>query len=248
MSGLKLQGFNHLAKSLSLSFYDVQWVASECLVGYRNDIAQRYGPERLSQILTAVTEMIGANILHLSTQKYEPQGTSVCLMVSEERPTDVIDVSGPGPAVADRVLAHLDKSHIAAHTYPEDSVVGGVHVCRLDVEVSSCGVVSPLKALNYLLHEISPSVLHADYRVQGFTRDVTGKKYFMDHDIERLSSFVATEIKSQYVYHDGQWPEERFFRLKMYRPVSEEYVFSGMDNMVQIQSRIQSELQEIFDC
>ena len=70
MSGLKLQGFNHLAKSLSLSFYDVQWVASECLVGYRNDIAQRYGPERLSQILTAVTEMIGANIFNLSTQKY----------------------------------------------------------------------------------------------------------------------------------------------------------------------------------
>jgi len=248
MSRLKLQGFNHLAKSLSLSFYDVQWVAPEFLLAYHNDVAQRYGSERLSRVLAAVTEMIGANILHLSTQQYEPQGASVCMMISEERPADVMDMSGSGSAIAERVLAHLDKSHIAAHTYPEDGTVDGVHVCRLDIEVSSCGVVSPLKALNYLLHEFSPAVVHADYRVQGFTRDVNGKKYFMDHDVDRLSECVDTSIKGQYVYQDNQWADERFFRLKMYRASSEEYAFGGMSNMVDIQPRIQTELLEIFDC
>jgi DNA polymerase-3 subunit alpha len=44
--------------------------------------------ERLTNILTRVTEIIGANILNIASQDYDPQGASVTLLISEE-PIDI---------------------------------------------------------------------------------------------------------------------------------------------------------------
>ena len=47
-------------------------------------IDQQYNSERLTDILTHVVEMIGAKILHISRQDYDPQGASVTILVAEE--------------------------------------------------------------------------------------------------------------------------------------------------------------------
>ena len=60
------------------------------------------------------------------------------------------------------------------HTYPEIHPVDGIATFRVDIDVSTCGVISPLKALNYLIHQFDSDIVTVDYRVRGFTRDIEG--------------------------------------------------------------------------
>lgn len=150
MKKLKLHGFNNLTKSLSFCIYDICYAkTAEERDGYIAYIDELYNANRLTEILTETCSIIGANILNIARQDYEPQGASVTILVSEE-PVDpkLIDqTEHPGP-LPETVVAHLDKSHICVHTYPESHPEGGLCTFRADIEVSTCGVISPLKALN----------------------------------------------------------------------------------------------------
>ena len=82
---LKLQGFNNLTKSLSFNIYDVCYAASEDeRRRYIEYIDEEYNADRLTQILTDVAEIIGANILNIARQDYDPQGASVTILISEQ--------------------------------------------------------------------------------------------------------------------------------------------------------------------
>ncbi len=76
------------------------------------------------------------------------------------------------------------------HTYPESHPDNGISTFRADIEVSTCGKISPLRALNYLLHSFESDIVIIDYRVRGFTRDVKGVKHYIDHKINSIQNFV----------------------------------------------------------
>ena len=46
-------------------------------------IDEQYNSERLTDILTTLTDMIGATVLNIARQDYEPQGASVTLLIAE---------------------------------------------------------------------------------------------------------------------------------------------------------------------
>ncbi len=119
---IKLHGFNNLTKSLSFSIYDICYAKTEQQrKEYIEYIDEQYSADRLTDILGEVVDIIGANILNVSRQDYDPQGASVTILISEEpieqqTTYDVDEAPGPLP---ETVVAHLDKSHICVHTYPE---------------------------------------------------------------------------------------------------------------------------------
>ena len=85
-------------------------------------------------------------------------------------------------------MAHLDKSHITVHTYPESHPYEGISTFRADIDVSTCGYISPLKALNFLINTFKPDIATVDYRIRGFTRDVHGRKYL------RIIKLIHSEL------------------------------------------------------
>lgn len=111
MKKLKLHGFNNLTKSLSFCIYDICYAkTTEERDGYIAYIDELYNANRLTEILSETCSIIGANILNIARQDYEPQGASVTILVSEE-PVDpkLIDkTEHPGP-LPETVVAHLDK-------------------------------------------------------------------------------------------------------------------------------------------
>ena len=127
-------------------------------------VDEQYNADRLTKILRNVSDIIGAHVLNVASQDYDPQGASVTILISEEEVHD-----------AD-VVCHLDKSHLTVHTYPESHPQKGIMTFRADIDVSTCGRISPLNALNYLLDSFDSDIVTLDYRVRGFTRDVNGKK------------------------------------------------------------------------
>ena len=80
---LSLYGFNNLTKTLSFNIYDVCYAKSEReQKDYIAYIDEQYNSERLTNILCKVTEMIGAQVLNISKQDYDPQGASVTILIT----------------------------------------------------------------------------------------------------------------------------------------------------------------------
>src|SRR5690606_8712116 len=157
-----LHGFNNLTKSLSFNMYDICYTETkEEREAYLEYIDEQYNSDRLRMILEHVAEIIGAHVVNVAQQDYVPQGARVTLLVSEgpvvEVPTESFSES-PGP-LPDSVVIQLDKSHITVHTYPEYHPDEGISTFRADIDVSTCGEISPLKALNFLIHSFDTDIM-----------------------------------------------------------------------------------------
>jgi S-adenosylmethionine decarboxylase len=210
---LRLQGFNNLTKSLSFNIYDINYaVTSDQRDRYIEYIDEAYDADRLTKILTDVAEIIGAQILNVARQDYDPQGASVTILISEQPIAEKLGKD----MISETVLAHLDKSHITVHTYPESHPVNGISTFRADIDVSTCGVISPLKALNFLIDSFESDIVIMDYRVRGFTRDVRGKKHYMDHRINSVQDYLAKHIRQKYEMFDVNVYQENIFHTKMH--------------------------------
>ncbi|WP_409272222.1 adenosylmethionine decarboxylase [Neobacillus sp. SCS-31] len=214
---VELHGFNNLTKSLSFNMYDICYTQTkEEREAYLEYIDEQYNADRLTKILKHVADIIGAHVLNVAKQDYVPQGASVTMLVSEgpvvEVPEGVYEES-PGPLPSAVTLA-LDKSHITVHTYPEYHPDEGISTFRADIDVSTCGEISPLKALNYLIHSFETDVMTMDYRVRGFTRDKEGYKLFIDHDISSIQNYIPDEIIDRYQMIDVNVYQEHIFHTK----------------------------------
>lgn len=257
MKKLKLHGFNNLTKSLSFNIYDICYAKTVAdRNAYLEYIDEQYNADRLTEILTNVADIIGANILNIAKQDYEPQGASVTILVSEgpveiEEERDNSEKPGPLP---DGVVAHLDKSHITVHTYPEYHPDEGISTFRVDIDVSTCGQISPLKALNYLIHSFDSDIITVDYRVRGFTRDVYGKKHFIDHKINSIQNYISNETKKLYQMIDVNVYQENIFHTKMILKDFDldNYLFNITKKDLitsekkRIRNRLKKEMYEIF--
>ncbi len=217
---LTLYGFNNLTKTLSFNIYDVCYAKSEKeQKGYIEYIDEQYNSERLTKILCDVTEMIGAHVLNIAKQDYEPQGASVTILITEEAlPVHLIDKScniGDIISKRDSIVGHLDKSHVTVHTYPEYHPDNAISTFRVDIDVSTCGTISPLNALDYLIGSFDSDIITIDYRVRGFTRDVKGKKYYIDHDITSIQDYIDKKTLEKYDAIDVNVYQSNIFHTKM---------------------------------
>lgn len=259
---LKLQGFNNLTKALSFNIYDVCYaISEEQRQRYIEYIDEAYNADRLTQILTEVAHIIGANILNVARQDYDPQGASVTILISEE---PVIDKKAAGKEVLSgavrehpgdaSVVAHLDKSHITVHTYPETHPQNGIATFRADIDVATCGVISPLKALNYLIESLESDIVIMDYRVRGFTRDVKGKKHYIDHRINSIQDYLAKAVRNRYEMFDVNVYQENIFHTKMHGKEFDldNYLFEekaknlSFKERLRIEAQLKREIEELF--
>lgn len=207
---LKLYGFNNLTKSLSFNIYDVCYAKTEREQrDYIAYIDEQYNSDRLTSILMTLTEMIGAKVLNISKQDYDPQGASVTCLIAEESKV------GNRVGETETVVAHLDKSHVTVHTYPEYHPETSIATFRVDIDVATCGEITPLSTLDYLIGSFDSDIITMDYRVRGFTRDIAGKKVFTDHRITSIQDYIDDSIIKRYDAADVNVYQSNIFHTKM---------------------------------
>lgn len=254
---IQLHGFNNLTKSLSFNMYDICYTKTkEEREAYIEYIDEQYNADRLTKILENVSDIIGAHVLNIAKQDYVPQGASVTILVSEgpvvEVPTESFTES-PGP-LPDSVVMQLDKSHITVHTYPEYHPDEGISTFRADIDVATCGEISPLKALNYLIHSFDTDIMTIDYRVRGFTRDITGNKLFIDHEISSIQNYIPNNVKNLYDMIDVNVYQEHIFhtKCKLKEFDLNNYLFGYTQEKLSVKEReeitkkLKTEMDEIF--
>ena len=227
---LTLYGFNNLTKTLSFNIFDVCYAKSEReKQDYIKYIDEQYNSERLTNILCDVTEMIGATVDPSCNQ-------------------------GDGFLLRRDIHAHLDKSHVTVHTFPESHPDNEVTTFRVDIDVSTCGEISPLNTLDYLIRSFDSDIITIDYRVRGFTRDVSGKKCFMDQEMTSIQDFISEEILLRYDAQDVNVYQSNLFHTRMLIKELElqNYLFKTdayeLDPRVRldITNRLRREMIEIF--
>jgi S-adenosylmethionine decarboxylase len=152
------------------------------------------------------------------------------------------------------VVAHLDKSHVTVHTYPEFHPNNDISSFRVDIDVSTCGKISPLNALDHLISSFDSDIITMDYRVRGFTRDIDGKKYYKDHEINSIQNFIDPKTLTRYDAIDVNVYQSNIFHTKMILKeiVLSDYLFNvdprelSPEVRLSLKDRITKEMLEIY--
>ena len=219
---IKLSGFNNLTKSLSFNLYDFCVARNEYeREAYVKYIEQRFSAPKITEILKGICNIIEANVLAVSDQAYEPWGASSLVLMSDLKGGGTEEFIKQELAGASGQMSsssmHLDKSHICAHTYPDFRAKGQVCSFRIDIEISTCGEISPLRALNFMFEAFDSDVVVMDYVVRGYTRDSDGRRVFMDHDISSIQDYIDPKVLSDYHCIDLALHSDNIWQTKMLR-------------------------------
>lgn len=201
---VKLQGFNNLTKQLSFNLYDFCIARNESeRQSYIKYVSDRFSAKKVTEVLTGICDIIEAKVLAVSDQDYVPWGASSLILMS--------DMKGAG------VSMHLDKSHICAHTYPDFHAGGTICSFRVDIDISTCGQISPLSALNYMFRKFDSDVVVIDYVVRGYTRDESGKRIYMDHALRSIQEYIDQKTLDDYHCVDLTLQSDNIWQTKMLR-------------------------------
>ena len=101
------------------------------------------------------------------------------------------------------------------HTYPEYHPETCLATFRVDIDVATCGEITPLSTLDYLIGSFDSDIITMDYRVRGFTRDLGGHKLFMDHRMTSIQDYIAAETRKKYDSVDINVYDANIFHTKM---------------------------------
>jgi len=201
---MQLSGFNNLKKALSFSFYDFVIATDEQeKFSYIEYINSRYSAKKISELLQKIVHIIEAEVLHVSLQDYEPYGASSMILLGDRK--------GSG------VDMHLNKSHITAHTYPDFDNENGILSFRVDIELSTCGEISPLSSLNTIFDFFDTDIVTIDYNVRGFTRNQKGQHIYMDHTVNSIQEYINSNILKSYKTKDLILQNDNIWQLKLLR-------------------------------
>ncbi len=225
---IRLQGFNNLTKIVSFNLYDFAVARNEAeRQSYLAWLHERFGGQRITEILRNIAAIIEAEVLSVSAQDYDPYGASALVLMSDLGHGQV----HPN-ATHVSVASHLTKSHLCAHTYPDVLDPRGICTFRIDIDIATCGTIVPLRALDYMFQTFENDVVIVDYVVRGFTRDTEGHRIFIDHTVRSIQDFIRPEILAHYDCEDLALPAANIWQTKMIRTVLDEpqYFAPGVDS------------------
>lgn len=251
---VRLQGFNNLTKVVSFNLYDFFVARTEAeRMAYIKYIDSEFSAKRITDTLENIAKIIDAEVLSVSKQDYEPHGASSLVLMSDLGQDGVTEDDVAAAQRACRsVGAHLTKSHLCAHTYPDWLDPRGICSFRVDIDIATCGTIVPLRALDYMFESFENDLVIIDYVVRGYTRDTDGNRVYMDHKVSSIRDYINPDILDQYDCEDLVLQNENIWQLKMKRSDLDpnDYFDTGTDTSternVQALEDVEREMAGIF--
>ena len=108
--------------------------------------------------------------------------------------------------------------------------------------------------LNFLIDTLESDIVVMDYRVRGFTRDVKGRKHYIDHKINSIQDYLAKNVRSRYEMIDVNVYQENIFHTKMHLKEFDldTYLFDdkaknqSIKERMKIEARLKREIEELY--
>jgi S-adenosylmethionine decarboxylase len=143
---------------------------------------------------------------------------------------------------------------VTVHTYPEYHPETSIATFRVDIDVATCGEITPLSTLDYLIGSFDSDIITMDYRVRGFTRSLNGEKLYIDHQITSIQDYINKETLRRYDAVDINVYQANLFHTKMLiKEIDlQNYLFNTdayelqPERRLEIMSSLRREMIEIF--
>ncbi len=144
-------------------------------------IDEQYNSERLTNILTTLTDMIGAKVLNIARQDYDPPGRfghhSDCRRFDDSRRSDPAGTSGQEPCNGTH-LPGIPPLKPALPPFGWTSTLppaapSPLFLLWITSSAPSIPILSPWTT-----------------EVRGFTRDINGQKLFLDHPVTSIQDYI----------------------------------------------------------
>jgi len=251
---IKLSGFNNLTKILSFNLYDF------CITfndkekeEYINFINEKYSSEKILEISREICKIINSDIISESKMDYDPVGASTMTLMSDAQGGKWEEVTNKDKSEngGNSYSAHLTKSHLTSHTYPDASDPKGICTYRVDFDIATCGDIIPLKAINYLFDAFECDVVYVDYVIRGYTRLDNGQKIYNDQYFNSIQDFIEPRILEDFSFRsDLNIPRDNIWQTKLMAKEfgPERFVFDQKDvNHPEIEEKMRSLYKEMED-
>lgn len=159
---------NTVSRSLAMNLYKIHENTGddELATSFFAENHRLFDAPTLKQHLTRLADILDAQIVEVSTATFEPFGSSAAMLIGQ----------------LDSGLAHLDKSHLAIHTYFESDGRSRWQSFRAEVEVSTCGDLPIADLIGTTRALLDPDFLTLDGRIRGLQRDVSGDLHMATAD------------------------------------------------------------------
>ncbi len=220
-------------ESLTLNFFQVTYLRD--LKGqkyYLDFLNKNYSLNFFEKILTQITKQINVQIIKKSDYRFEPFGTSFSFLIAEKE----INL--------EQQLFHLDKSHVGVHTYYFFNAKKSLVTLRTEFDLASCGEISPLKIIPFLLKKINHQIVLVDFKARG--GDFSKKKYtnFI------LQNNFPKNFQQDYFLQEKSLPLAKIYFLKAKKKnlfAKKNYFLFRQFNNSKEQNLIAEELIIIYD-
>lgn len=188
---MKIKNFNNLQKLLSLNLYFYSNLNKE---EWLKNINNKFSNNNLFCILEKISKKIDAIIINSSNEDFEPYGNSQFILLKNK------DIN-----------LHLNKSHISLHTYYDFNNEDWFY--RIDIDISTCGLINPLLTLNYILKTIQPDCMEVDFFIRGFMTE-NKIKYLKNKNDLNILNFIKNKYLKIYNHKLKKNEKKRYINLK----------------------------------
>jgi S-adenosylmethionine decarboxylase len=211
--------FSSISKNISFNFYYFYYLHNNIKKdSYYRHISHQFSKDFLTDISKSVCKEIKAKIVNISDYDFVPHGNSMNFLLADGR-FNVKDIN---------TMVHLDKSHIAIHTYPDNPLTNHINIFRIDYDISTCGSIVPLQSLNFMIENLKPDIVQIDYKVRGLTWDASGNRIYFDHDLKGIDPYLNPSIKKRYEVREIVLNKEKTImaKLKLIKPDIESHIIN----------------------
>lgn len=224
-----------LTRSLGFNAYHVFAASSaEQLKDHVGELNRRYDASFYQQLLSEVADLIGARVLNVSTETYHPPGISVAMLME-----DLGEIAeNTGNLIT---LGHLDKSHLTIHTYQQIDLETLSGHLRLDLDLGSCGEITPLKATNHLLKNLLCDVVTIDYRIRGYQQQQNQSPVDTGRPINP-ASHISSAWLDKYHIQESDHPEIDFYHLRM---IKQEKFFTSIREQKNLSTHVRERMMRL---
>jgi S-adenosylmethionine/arginine decarboxylase-like enzyme len=153
------QALNSVTRTLAVNACQLEYESTPGLIEANFEATNsHFCADRLERLLNDIVTLLQAEVLGQSSTHYEPEGASATVLIGQ----------------GDATLFHLDKSHLAVHTYFEASEQSSWGSFRCELELSTCGNLPVKELLERISQEFDFDVLLLDCKIRGFNRNEKG--------------------------------------------------------------------------
>ncbi len=192
----------NINKNIYISIYNIYYVSSKNIYKYYiKYINNTYNNNKLINLIKNISKITNSKILNIYKINNELKFNKKNKNINK---------------IKNILLSYLyNNNNICIYTYIENYSKNKIYTIRTDINIYSCGLISPLIYINNIITFFKSDIININYIINGFNKNINSKKHFIDKKFNSIKNFINKNIKQKYDFLDLNIYQENLYNTKM---------------------------------